>query len=193
MTRRNAVFSIAIGILVAATAGTASALESATGTIAATPLGGGVNQFNISLTNTGATTSIGTFWFSWIPPIYDFMNVAPTNVTVPTGWTDQIVNDPGEGYSIEAYNLGGSGDQLAPGATDQFSFDSTETLAQIEGPGAGPLGSFYNQTTSYIYANGPETDSGAFATLTVVVPEPVCASILALGSGALMHRRRRRV
>jgi hypothetical protein len=182
---------LALTLITAALAGNASAVETASGTISATSLGGGVNQFNISLTNTGVTTSIGTFWFSWIPPIYDFMNVAPTNVTVPTGWTDLIVNDPGEGYSIEAYNLGGSGDQLAPGATDQFSFDSTETLAQIAGPGAGPLGSIYDQTTAYIYANGPETDSGAFAGLTVVVPEPASASILALGSGALMLRRRR--
>ena len=183
--------ALVMGLLVAAgLAGTASAQESASGTISATPLGGGVNQFNIALTNT-STTSIGTFWFSWLNPIYDFMDVAPTNVTVPTGWIGPVIHDSGEGYSIEAYNVSGSPDQLAPGATDQFSFDSTETLAQISGPGAGPLGGFYNQTFSTIYAGLPETDGGFTFNVTPVVPEPVSASIIAIGAGGLLLRRRR--
>jgi hypothetical protein len=193
MKRMEKMAALASVLLAASLVGKAAAAETATGTISATPLGGGVNQFNISLTNTNATTSIGTFWFSWIPPTYDFMNVAPTNVTLPTGWIDQIVNDPGEGFSIEAYNIGGAGDQLAPGATGQFSFHSTETLAQLTAPGggAGPLGAFYAQTTSFVYAGMPETDAGYQFTLTPVVPEPVSASILALGAGGLMLRRRR--
>ena len=112
--------------------GRASAAETATGTITATPIGGGLNQFNISLTNTSATTSIGTFWFSWIPPIYDFMNLAPTNVTVPTGWTDLIVHDSGEGFSIEAYNVGGAGDQLAPGATGPVHLRQHRNISAVD-------------------------------------------------------------
>jgi hypothetical protein len=182
----------AISLLAAALVGTASAQETASGTISTTPLGGGVNQFNITLKNTSASTSIGTLWFSWIPPIYDFMNVAPTNVVVPTGWVDNIVNDgPSEGYSIEMYNVTGSADQLAPGATDQFSFDSTESLSQIEGTGAGILGSFYDQTTSYVYAGPPETDPGYEFNVTAVVPEPISAGIIAIGAAGLMLRRRR--
>jgi hypothetical protein len=180
---------VASAIVLASLATSVKAAETASGTIASAPIAGGF-QYTIKLTDT-STTSIGTFWFSWIPPIYDFMNVAPTNVTVPTGWIDSIVHDTGEGYSIEAYNTGGPADQLAPGATDTFSFDSTETLSQISGPGAGPLGSFYSQTTSYVYAGMPETDSGFLFNVTPVVPEPASASIFAIGAGVLTLRRRR--
>jgi hypothetical protein len=190
MTHLKKIATLSGLLLATALTGAASAAETASATITATPLGGGVNQFNIALTNT-STTSIGTFWFSWLPG-YDFMNVSPTNITVPTGWVGTAFTDgPPEGYSMETYNNAGPSDQLAPGATDNFSFDSTETLAQISGPGAGPLGGFYNQVYSYVYAGQPETDAGFPFNVTPVVPEPVSASIMALGAGALMLRRRR--
>ena len=177
---------IAIGLV-----DSASAAETATATLSATSLGGGNFQYNIALKNT-SSTSIGTFWFSWIPG-YDFMNVSPTSITAPTGWVAPVTGPDftGDGYAIEYYNLGGSGDQLAPGATDNFSFDSTETLSQISGAGAGPLGSFYDQTTSYVYAGQPETDAGFQFNVTPVVPEPVSIGMIAIGAGAFFLRRRR--
>ena len=190
MTHLKKIAALSALLIATALTGAASAQISASGTITSTPLGGGVNQFKIALTNTGSQ-SIGTFWFSWLPG-YDFMSVAPTNITVPTGWVGSAFTDgPPEGYSLETYNVAGPSSQLAAGATDNFSFDSTETLAQISGPGVGPLGGFYDQTFSYIYSGLPESGSANTLSVTPVVPEPVSASMIALSAGGLLLRRRR--
>jgi hypothetical protein len=182
---------LGLGVLIVlASAGIASAQVSATATIAGTPLGGGNFQYDVAFTNTGAN-SIDTFWFAWIPPVYDFMNVAPTNVVAPTGWIGPVVNDPGEGFSIEAYDPSGT-HALAAGATNHLIFDSTETIAQLTtNDGAGPLGGFYTMSTSYIYSGQPETGSANIVVPTAVVPEPVSASLVAVGAAGLMLRRRR--
>ncbi|MGD0463634.1 MAG: hypothetical protein ABSB74_14200 [Tepidisphaeraceae bacterium] len=185
-TRRNAACSIAIGILVAATAGRASALESATGTISATPLGGGEFQYNIALKNTSSDGSdIGTFWFSWIPG-HDFMEALPTNITFPTGWSVNITgsNNSSDGNALQFL----AGPLLTPGNTDDFSFESTETLAQITGPSSYTLPD--NETTSFIYHAAPFSDAGSEFTLTPV-PEPVSATVMAIGGAGLLMRRRR--
>src|SRR5579872_2635478 len=129
MRQVKVITAIAIAALSAAFAAKASAAESASGTITATPLGGGQFQYNIALTDNG-TTNIGTFWFSWIPGV-DYMEAKPTAITFPTGWSDNITgsNNAGDGNAIQW--LGGPA--LTPGNTDNFSFDSTETLAQITG------------------------------------------------------------
>lgn len=167
----------------------ASAAETASATISSTPLGGGEFQYNIALKNT-STTSIGTFWFSWIPG-YDFMNASPTSITAPTGWIAPVTGPdfPGDGYAIEYYNIDGSADQLAPGATDNFSFDTTETLAQLEGPTTFIPSD--TGLTSFVYAGFPETDAGFQFSVTPVVPEPVSATIFAASAAALALRRRR--
>ncbi len=187
-TRKNAVCSIAIGILVSATAGTASALESATGTISSTPLGGGEFQYNIALTNTLTDSSdIGTFWFSWIPG-KDFMEVKPTNITFPTGWSVNITgsNNSSDGNALQF--LGGP--LLTPGNTDDFSFESTESLSQITGPSSYTPPD--DETTSFIYHANPFSDAGSQFTLTpVTVPEPMSASVMALCGAGLLARRRR--
>jgi hypothetical protein len=192
MTQLKKMASVCSVLVAAGLVGSASAAETASATISATALGGGNFQYNIALKNT-SSTPIGTFWFSWIPG-YDFMNVIPTSITAPTGWINPVTGPDftSDGYAIEYYNNGGSGDQLAAGATDNFSFDSTETLSQISGAGMGPLGSIYDQTTAFVYAGFPETDAGFEFNATPVVPEPVSAGILATSAGALLLRRRNR-
>lgn len=56
----------------------------------------GIFQYDLTLMNTG-TTTIGTFWFSWIPG-QGFMGVPPTNVMSPVGWSNMITNS---GASIQ--------------------------------------------------------------------------------------------
>jgi hypothetical protein len=177
-------------LIATALVGSVSAAETATATISQTPLGGGDFQYNIALKNTSASTSIGTFWFSWIPG-YDFMSVSPTSITAPTGWINPITGPdfPGDGYAIEFYNTGGTGDQLAAGATDNFSFDSTETLSQLEAPTTFIPSD--TALTSFVYAGFPETDAGDEFKVSAVVPEPVSLGMIAMSSGALLLRRRR--
>src|SRR5260370_41397392 len=63
---------------------------SATSTFTDTLVSPGEYQYDLTLNNTG-TTTIGTFWFSWIPGA-GFMGVSPTSVMSPAGWTDTITN-----------------------------------------------------------------------------------------------------
>jgi hypothetical protein len=187
--RKNAAWSVAIGVLAGA-AGAAFASETGTATIGATPLGGGEFQYNLALTNTSTDGSnIGTFWFSWIPGV-DYMEAKPTSITAPTGWIFPITgaNNSSDGNAIEYYNIGGSGDQLTPGHTFNFSFDSTEPLSQILGPSS--FDGHLVETTAFIYAGFPESDAGLEIQATAV-PEPVTASMLALCGGGLLMRRRR--
>jgi hypothetical protein len=188
-TRKIAACSIAIGVLLATAAGGASASETAAGTISSTSLGGGEFQYNIALTNTSTDGSnIGTFWFSWIPG-KDFMEAKPTSITSPTGWTETITGSDNSSDGNAIQYVSGATSLLTPGNTDDFSFDSTETLAQITGPSSYTPPD--NETTSFIYKAGPETDAGFKLTLTPVVPEPVSASVMVIGGAGLLMRRRR--
>lgn len=197
ITLRNGMFLLAGAVL--SLAGTALASETASATITSTPLGGGDFQYNIALTNTSTDGSnIGTFWFSWIPvPFEDFMEVIPTNITQPANWTvtdTHIPVNPPDGYALEfvagAPPRGGVSPDLKAGNTDQFSFDSTETPTQLFGNSS--LYPTENELTSFVYLGPPEGDAGfEFLVTPVTVPEPVSASVLAIGGVGLMMRRRR--
>jgi len=145
-------------------------------------------SYTITLDNTG-TTNIGTLWFGWIPG-YDFLSAAPTNISVPSGWTgfSDGPNFSGDGYSLEMYNLSGSA--IAPGAIGTFSFKSTASPAALEG-----AAQFLTQdpaTTSFVYIGFPEGDPGAQFTPTVVVPEPASLTLLSVGLLTTLRRRTRR-
>src|SRR5260370_42399510 len=99
---------------------------SATSTFTDTLVSPGEYQYIITLNNTG-TTTIGTFWFSWIPG-FGFMTVAPTNIQSPTGWTGVTTNSNASIQWLDS-------SLLAPGASvTGFEFESTLTPAQLEGP-----------------------------------------------------------
>lgn len=137
----------------------------------------GVYQYDLTLKNTG-TTTIGTFWFSWIPGA-GFMSATPTNVISPAGWADMITNG---GASIQWTTAS----LLASGGTvTGFEFDSTMTPAQMAGLFPGPgLGTGDPITTSFLYIAQPFGDPGMQITATAT-PEPSTLSLAAIALSLL--------
>jgi hypothetical protein len=153
--------SLFLGLAALATASMSTTViygaEVATAAISGMQTGPGSFQYNLTLNNTG-TTTLGTFWFSWIPGD-NFMAVGPKSITSPMGWQDMVTaGGPSNGFGIEwtaktpAYDLT-AGDSLAG-----FSFDSSLTLAQLESPSIGQPSD--PVATAFVYSGGPFSDAG---------------------------------
>jgi hypothetical protein len=131
--------------------------ELATESLVAQKIATGGYQYTITLKDTG-TTTIGTFWFAWIPG-EDFMPVKPLPVALPAGWTAHVIHGTTspDGYSIQW--LGASADYLHPGQSKVFHFRSSATPAEVFGRSTifstHPL-----VTTSFVYSRGPFGDTG---------------------------------
>src|SRR5580693_10561485 len=79
----------------------------------------GVYQYDLTLNNTG-TTTIGTFWFSWIP-FDNFMPVSPTSIVTPTGWQEVITSGgPSDGFAIQWIAKAPADDLAAGGSLSGF-------------------------------------------------------------------------
>ncbi|MEI9987418.1 MAG: hypothetical protein WDN69_32320 [Aliidongia sp.] len=137
----------------------AQAALSATATISSSQNSDGSFHYEMTLTNTGSTT-IGTFWFSWIPGA-NYMQATPTNIQAPSGWTENTVMGGGTSLQYVANSL------LASGATlSGFSFDSPLTPAQMTGPSSG--GNLVD--TSFVYIAAPLADPGEKIVPTAAAP-----------------------
>ncbi|HSZ59750.1 MAG TPA: hypothetical protein VK797_29170 [Tepidisphaeraceae bacterium] len=183
-------FAIAMGMLGQSAFGQA---PTATATFTSQALAGSQWQYNITVTNTSASQTIGTYWFSWQPTFpADFMSgPAPTNIVSPAFWS---ANLEGSGNSSDGYSIQWVASSpiyyIPAGGQMQFSFDSTlspQVLAgdsTITNAGSTPVG------TSYVYHAGVFSDAGTnFTTTPAAVPEPV--SLALVGATALMCLRRR--
>jgi hypothetical protein len=127
-------------------------------------------QYTITLKDTG-TTTIGTFWFAWIPG-EDFMPVRPFSVALPAGWTDTITHmGPTDGYAI-LWTASSLSSELHPGQSKVFHFRSSATPAKMFGNST-----FYPHlvTTSFVYRTTPLGDPGYefhSSSNTVIPPLP---------------------
>ncbi len=110
-----------------------AANPAATASYTDTLLSPGEYQYNITLNDSGAGL-IGVYWFSWVPGA-GFLSAKPTNVMSPSGWTDQLTNNGAAIMWMSSSNSLAGGGKLSG-----FSFDSTETPAQLAGMamGTGP-------------------------------------------------------
>lgn len=153
------------------------AAESATATISNTPAGGGDFNYTLTLNNTG-TTTIGTFWFSWVPG-QDYMNSAPITTSPPTGWLANITHGgTTDGYAIQ-WVAGSSASDLAAGSSLTFSFESAVTPAEIAGN--SPFFAHPPEGTAFIYSGAPFSDGGV-EFVVVSVPEPSSVALLLAGA-----------
>lgn len=146
---------------------------SASGVISSTAVGADFD-YTITLTNTSTGPNadpISTFWFSWVPG-KDFMNVAPSSVSTPTGWTDKVTHGgANDGYAIQ-FDATTAANDLAPGSEATFSFVSTLTPAELAGN--SPFYSNEPELTSFVYSLGPLKGDGDGPFLVGIssVPEP---------------------
>ncbi|MFY9856043.1 MAG: PEP-CTERM sorting domain-containing protein [Terracidiphilus sp.] len=169
---------LVLSAAVASLAATAHATGiSATATVSDSLVSPGVYDYSITLDNTG-TTTIGTFWFSWVPGA-GFLSATPTSIDSPTGWTDKTTNS---GKAIQWT----TGSPLAAGdSLSGFSFDSTETPAQLmlDFTGTG-TGSGDPVITFTVYEGAPLVGTaGEF--VATVTPEPSSLLLFLTGSGLL--------
>jgi hypothetical protein len=163
--------------------------EVASATISSMQTGPGSSQYNLALNNTG-TTTLGTFWFSWIPGD-NFMPVSPTSITSPGGWQDMVTHGgPSNGFAIQWTAKTPANDLAAGSSLTGFSFDSSLTLAQLESPSTGhpsdPV------ATAFVYSGAPRSDPGFQLTAAqpgATTPEPANFLLGALGLGILLIRR----
>jgi hypothetical protein len=161
---------------------------SATATYAESQISPGVYQYNVTLDNTG-TTTIGTFWFSWVPGA-GFLSATPSAVLNPAGWSDTITN---AGAAIRWTT---SNDLLAGGQTlSGFEFDSTETPAQLLGTFAGTgTGAGDPVTTSFVYIGAAFGDPGFQLTATPAqTPEPESLVLTLTGCAFVYFVARRKL
>ena len=119
-------------------------------------------DYTITLTNTSGAgnDSIGTFWFSWVPGA-NFMNTMPTNIMTPTGWTDVVTGGASTGFAIQFDSSGAvsnpvtSANDLAPGATATFTFESATTPMELMGNSPNVAKGTFSELTAFVYAQEP--------------------------------------
>jgi hypothetical protein len=147
--------------------------ESATATISDTQIGPDSYRYGITLTDAG-TTQLGTFWFAWVPG-QDYLDTSPTSVSDPTGWEDLVTNaDASDGFGIQWHVVSTSADELSPGNSLSFTFDSTDTPAEVFGDS-----NFYPTTpvlTAFVYSGGEpfQNPSGGLDLGFVFHPSVAC-------------------
>jgi phospholipase/lecithinase/hemolysin len=93
---------------------------------------GSPNSYGITLNNSStAGETVSTFWLSWTPG-QNYMNVAPTGITVPTGWTYSITHaGANDGYGIQFSTS--TSPLSAENILQGFSFQSTSSITQLQG------------------------------------------------------------
>ncbi|MBL0871404.1 MAG: hypothetical protein IBJ18_12600 [Phycisphaerales bacterium] len=139
------------------------------------------------LTNTG-TTTVGTFWFAWIPG-QNYLASTPFTITSPAGWTATVTHgSSSDGWGIR-WTASTTNARIAPGASlSGFSFKANISPLQLSGN--SPFYPSVPMTRSFVYSAAAFSDAG-YSFEATVVPTPTTATLLALSAAALTTRRRR--
>lgn len=141
-------------------------VESATATFVAVAITGGY-QYTLTLNNTG-TSTIGTFWFSWVPG-QGYLPDLPTVTGSPAGWTASVTDGtpPTNGYSIQWITS-----SFLPASTAISGFVFTSATTPDVMSGISTIHTGVPVGTSFIYEGAPFSDSGVkiVATGNVVSP-----------------------
>lgn len=160
----------------------ASAALMATATINASQISPGEYKYDLTLNNVGSTT-IGTFWFAWVPGI-NFMTATPTNIITPAGWTAHTPLEPGSTDAAIQW-LAGSNQLVAGSSLTGFSFQSTETPTELAGFASSPHQNF-PVTTSFVYSGAPFSDAGYKFVAPVVSSVPLPGTLGLLATSFMM-------
>ena len=150
---------------------------------------GSLFTYDITLHNSG-TTNLGTLWYAWIPG-EDYLPIAPTATSSPTGWTFTQTTSAGFGFGLRW--RAPVAQELAPGASlNGFIFTTTTTPAELAG--LSIFGSHPPVGTTFVYEHSFTglTSSGGSATFVAnPVPEPASMAVLGLGVLCFIRRRRK--
>jgi hypothetical protein len=146
-------------------------------------------KYNLSLTNSAASTSsASSLWFGWFPA-YDLLASHPTSFTAPAGWTGQ---DAADVFGTASAQFTTTTASLAPGhSLSGFSFTTPDGPSAILGATSPFFGVPVEQT--YVYSIAPESgDVAVLVPTTVAAPEPASLAMLLGAPIALLKRRKRR-
>lgn len=163
-----------VGLLAALTSTSLAAGISASATLSDTQPTPGVWNYSITLNNTG-TTTIGTFWFAWIPGA-GFLTTAPSSISSPAGWNAVSTN------AGDAIQWTSASSLLTPGQSlTGFNFISTETPMQLLGTFAGSptgVGAGVPDLTSVAYAGAPLVGTASQFVVSTAAVTPEAGSLL---------------
>ena len=166
---------------------------SASATLTDTQPTPGVWNYSMTLNNTG-TTSVGTFWFAWVPGA-GFLTTMPSSISSPAGWTEINTNAGDAIQWTTTSSLLAAGQSLSG-----FNFTSTESPTQLLGTFAGsPTGAGAGDPdlTSVAYAGAPLVGSASQFVVTeaapTVTPEPdsLVLTLTGIGLAGFANLRRR--
>lgn len=152
--------------------------EIPSGTISSSGSG---SSFTYDLTfsnDAGASGSIGSVWYSWIPGEF-YLPGTPTSASAPTGWTASVFAN-----SVQ-FSANAPANYITPGESlSGFSYQAAFTPTALA---AAP-----NSGVSVAYSAGFFSDAGStFTVQTTAVPEPSGPMLLVFGAATFCFMRRR--